>query len=160
MADSETSKRGTVSLPVVADCEGCGVCCFHMGYPAFILPRDPMSDDQIDADPKLVEQIKNDPRRRAELHAGNPGESYWHALPDELRSQWESFVADYQLPEYGEDPKTFDGPCIWLDMETRRCKNHEHRPRICRDFETGSSECHQWRVYYTDKISLNRPDAN
>lgn len=131
-----------------------------MGYPAFILPREPMTDEQIDANPELVQQIINDPRRREELKAGHPGETFWHSLPDELRDEWKAFVSQYQLPKYGEDPSTFDGPCIWLDMQTRRCRNHEHRPRICRDFATGSPECYEWRAYYRDRISLNRPAAN
>ena len=148
-------KNDADQLPVIADCEGCGVCCFHMGYPAYILPREPMTDAEIDADPELLRQIKKDPLRRQELLAGHPGESYWHAMPAELRSEWEAYVADYQLPQYGDDPATFDGPCIWLDMETRRCKNHEHRPSICRDFETGNSECLQWRSYYRDRIQTS-----
>lgn len=160
MADSHNKKQRTDPLPVIAQCEGCGVCCFHMGYPAFILPREPMTDEQIDSDPELAAQIRRDPQRRVELKAGNPGESYWHLLPDQLRSEWKAFVSGYQLPDYGDDPSTFDGPCIWLDLDTRQCKNHEHRPRICRDFETGSPECHQWREYYRDKIWLNRPAAN
>ena len=156
-ANSPDSKN---SLPMIADCNGCGVCCFHMGYPAFILPRQPMTQQQIDADPELVAKIKKAPRLNDELLAGNPGESYWHDLPDDLRSQWQAYVDQYALPTYGDDPSTFDGPCIWFDMETRQCQNHEHRPRICRDFETGSSECLSWREYYQDKILLNPPAAN
>ena len=76
------------------------------------------------------------------------------------QSEWESYVADYRLPDYGSDPQSFDGPCIWLDLDSRRCKHHEFRPRVCRDFEIGSSGCRQWRRYYRDKISVNRPDAN
>jgi Fe-S-cluster containining protein len=147
-------------LPVIAACEGCGVCCFHMGYPAYILPREPMTHAQIDSDPELLKEIESDPLRRQELLNGHPGESYWHAMPKELKEEWSAHVAQYSKPEYGEDPSTFDGPCIWLDMETRQCKNHEFRPRICRDFETGSPECLEWRSYYRDKIELNSPDEN
>ncbi|MFT5301611.1 MAG: Fe-S-cluster containining protein [Mariniblastus sp.] len=160
MPNADPSKTDSTSLPLVADCEGCGVCCLHMGYPAFILPRAGMSDQEIDADPKLAKQAAADPKRREELRAGNPGESYWHALPEALRAQWEAFVASYQQPEYGDDPATFDGPCIWFNLETRQCGHHEHRPRICRDFETGSPECYEWRNYYRDKISLNSPEEN
>lgn len=147
------------SLPVV-DCDGCGVCCFHMGYPAFILPREPMTDAEIDADPDLVRRIKFDPQLRSELKSGNPGEPHWHSMPDTLRAEWESFVGGYQVPVYGSSPESFDGPCIWLDPDTRRCKNHAHRPRVCRDFSIGSAACQQWRAYYSDKIVLKRPDAN
>jgi len=160
---SSTSSNSKDELPVVgdvADCNGCGVCCFHMGYPAFVLPREPMTDEQIDADPELAKQAAMSPKRREELMAGHPGETYWHSLPEELRKQWQAFVDGYTLPEYGDTPETFDGPCIWFDMESRQCKNHEHRPNICRDFETGSKECYEWRAYYRDKILLNRPEAN
>ena len=143
------------TLPLIADCNGCGVCCFHMGYPAFILPREPMTDEQIDANPMLLEKIKKDSKLRDDLKAGHPGESYWHELPDDLRAEWMAFVADYDPPDYGKDPKTFDGPCIWFDMESRQCKNHLHRPNVCRDFETGSDECHEWRRHYQDKILRN-----
>ncbi len=119
-----------------------------------------MSDAEIESDPKLRKQIALDPLRREELLAGHPGESYWHAMPVELKAQWEAHVAKYSTPKYGVDPSTFDGPCIWLDMETRQCKNHEYRPRICREFETGSRECLEWRNYYSDKVSLNLPDEN
>ena len=136
------------------------MCCFHMGYPPYLLPRDPMTDAEIDADPDLIRQIEKDPRRREDLRAGHPGESYWHSMPAELRAQWEAMVAEYQVPEYGDDLSTFDGPCVWLDMETRRCKNHEHRPRICREFETGKQKCHEWRSFYRDRILLKRPEAN
>ncbi|MDG1875393.1 MAG: YkgJ family cysteine cluster protein [Mariniblastus sp.] len=156
----EKSGAKSDALPVIADCEGCGVCCFHMGYPAFLVPRPPMTDQEINSNPELLLEVSNDPLRRAELKAGHPGEPYWHSLPEGLRKQWQEYVDAYQLPKYGEDPQTFDGPCLWFDMETRHCKHHEHRPRICRDFETGSSECYEWRAYYSDKIIPNGPNVN
>lgn len=111
-----------------------------------------MTDDQIDADPELVRLVKQDPGRRLDLQTGNPGESYWHAMPEDLRSEWEAFVAGYEVPDYGDDLDSFDGPCFWLDLETRQCKHHQYRPQVCRDFDAGSSECHQWRDHYRDKI--------
>ena len=145
-----TNKK--TSLPLIADCTGCGVCCFHMGYPAFILPREPMTDQEIDANNLLLEKIKKDPKLRADLKAGHAGESYWHELPSDLKKEWLEFVEGYTLPDYGDTPETFDGPCFWFDMETRMCKNHLHRPNVCRDFETGNAECLEWRRYYKDKI--------
>lgn len=142
---------GEPSLPIL-DCHGCGVCCFHMGYPAYVLPREPMTPEQIQADSALVEQIAKDPKLEADLLAGRAGESHWINLPDDLRQQWQAYVDSYQLPSYGDDVSTFDGPCIWLDPETRLCQNHQHRPNICRDFETGSPDCLQWRRHYEDEI--------
>lgn len=38
--------------------------------------------------------------------------------------------------------------CIWLDQVTMRCRYHDYRPSICRDFEVGSEECLEWRQAY------------
>lgn len=140
------------ALNVIADCDGCGVCCLHMGYPAFQMPREPLTEAQVRSDAGLAAQVKKNPKRLKELLAGHPGESYWHALPDELRQQWLEYTRDYQLPEYGDDPSTFDGACIWYSSESRQCRHHEHRPAVCRDFETGSKQCYEWRNYYQAKI--------
>jgi Fe-S-cluster containining protein len=32
-------------------------------------------------------------------------------------------------------------PCVWYDDEARRCRHHEHRPEVCRDFEVGGEGC-------------------
>ena len=32
-------------------------------------------------------------------------------------------------------------PCIWLDRETGKCRHHELRPDICREFEIGGEDC-------------------
>ena len=95
-------------------------------------------------------------RRRQELMAGNPGESHWHTLPAHLKQELETHMAAYQAPKYGKTLATFDGPCIWLDMETRLCKNHTVRPNVCRDFETGNPDCLQWRDTYADRILPDR----
>lgn len=138
-------------LPVV-DCAGCGVCCFHMGYPAFVIPQPPLTDEQIDADPHWRQRVARQPELRARLHAGWAGESYWESLPDDLRQQWLMHVRQYRLPDYTDQVESFDGPCIWLDLETRQCRHHEHRPQICRSFEVGSADCRAWRRHYQDRI--------
>ena len=144
------SEESAVGLPIV-ECANCGVCCFHMGYPAYITPRDPMTSEEIDA---LEQQSgkKISAKRREELLAGHPGESHWHNVPDDLKAELEAYIAGYEKPEYGQTLDTFDGPCIWLDMETRMCKHHTVRPNVCRDFETGSPECLEWRRTYEEKI--------
>jgi Fe-S-cluster containining protein len=122
-----------------------------MGYPAYVTPRDPMTSAEIDA---LQQQTGNtfSARRRKEMLAGHPGESHWHNVSDELKAELEAYIASYEKPKYGQTLDTFDGPCIWLDMETRMCKHHTVRPNVCRDFETGSPECLDWRRTYEDKI--------
>lgn len=138
------------SLPIV-QCDGCGVCCFHMGYPAFITPQPPLSAAEVNQ--LEVEAARPfTARRRAELLAGRAGESHWHRLPEDLKQAWLANVAQYQRPPYGDTLDTFDGPCTWLDLETRMCKHHQYRPNVCRDFETGNAECLQWRAVYQDRI--------
>jgi len=34
-----------------------------------------------------------------------------------------------------------DGWCIALDRDTMRCGIYERRPGVCRDYETGGSDC-------------------
>ena len=123
-----------------------------MGYPAFIVPQAPLTDQQIDADPHWSKRVQREPGLRNRLHQGWQGESHWHRLPDDLRRQWQAFVDEYVLPEYTDQVESFDGPCIWLDMKTRQCRHHEYRPQICRDFEVGSADCHAWRRHYRDRI--------
>ncbi len=137
------------SLPGL-DCNGCGVCCLHMGYPAFILPQTPRTEAEIDADPKL-KKLALDPRTRKRLLEGIPGEDYWHKLPEHLRDELNEFVSDYRIPA-ADNPDELDGPCFWLDPETRLCKHHEHRPNVCRDFDIGSKGCLDWRWHYADRI--------
>ena len=38
-----------------------------------------------------------------------------------------------------------DGWCAALDRDSMRCTIYEVRPLICREFETGSPECHDER---------------
>jgi len=139
------------ALPVV-ECSGCGVCCFHMGYPAFITPQQPLSPAEVDR-LEVESAEKFTAARRQHLLDGHPGESHWHQLPDDLKKDWLAHVAQYQRPDYGDTLDTFDGPCTWLDLETRLCKNHLYRPNVCRDFETGNPECLQWRDVYQEKIT-------
>ena len=100
------------NLPTVADCEGCGACCLHMGYPTFI-------------------------------HGSltQPDETSWTSLPAELKQQLQDYVAGYQPPP--EDQ--LDGPCLWFDPQTRRCKHHAHRPQVCREFRVAGPLCLAWR---------------
>jgi Fe-S-cluster containining protein len=32
-------------------------------------------------------------------------------------------------------------PCVWLDVETRRCRHYDLRPQACRDFQINSDLC-------------------
>jgi Fe-S-cluster containining protein len=73
------------------------------------------------------------------------GERY-HSAPLEARQ----LIIDH-VHHLKADPDGYgsaDGPCVWLDQENRRCRFHEHRPQICRDFERGCDGCLAWRDEY------------
>ncbi len=81
-----------------------------------------------------------------------PDEEHWTNLPADLKQELLTFIENYQHPPEGE----LDGPCIWLDPETRRCKHHAYRPNVCRDFEVGCKDCLGWREHHA---SLIRPPS-
>jgi len=37
--------------------------------------------------------------------------------------------------------KIVDGRCVFLDPETRRCREYENRPDVCRRFAAGGDAC-------------------
>jgi Fe-S-cluster containining protein len=59
-------------------------------------------------------------------------------LPLELKVEIENFR------DYVRSGVPDEFPCIWLDLGTMRCKHHEHRPDICRDYEMGGEDC-RWQ---------------
>ncbi len=124
------------SLPVV-DCHGCGVCCFHMGFPAFNLPLETLvrASKGLPVETiKLGEVAKRDLRR-------------WIDMPEKLRAKLLQVMIDYVPPKNGLDDR-----CVWLDTDSRLCKHHLHRPQVCRDFDIGSRGCLDWREAYRDQI--------
>lgn len=76
--------------------------------------------------------------------AGQPAEEHWVNMPGDLKAELLRFVASYAQPSDGE----LDGVCCWYDADQQRCKHHEHRPNVCRDFEVGSDDCLAWRDVY------------
>jgi len=70
------------------------------------------------------------------------------ALPPEALEELKQEL-QRQMAVYGGVHWFPDGdPCIWLDMETRRCRFYEHRPVICSDDDNvviGSESCLSWR---------------
>lgn len=79
---------------------------------------------------------------------GQPDEPHWTALPSELKQQLLNSIANYRSPPEGE----LDGPCLWLDLDSRRCRHHDHRPQVCRDFEVGGQGCLDWRTHLRDRM--------
>lgn len=124
-------------LPIL-DCHGCGVCCLHMGYPAFNLTRDQLiaasRGQEIDSRELGPAAIKDLER--------------WVEMPPIRQQEILSAMQDYQSPSEGE----LDSACIWLDPTSRLCRHHLHRPQVCRDFEIGCKQCHGWRNHYRELI--------
>ena len=100
----------------IVDCQGCGACCLHMGYPPFI----GMEGNDHEAEPA------------------------WRSMPADVKLELLKLIDTYQPPPTGQ----LDGPCVWFDTTTRRCKQHEHRPNVCRDFKVGGKDCRNWRQVY------------
>ena len=52
-----------------------------------------------------------------------------------------------------------DGPCVWLNQQTRQCRFHDYRPQICRDMPCGSEPCISWRKDYGPEVeSQEKPN--
>ena len=60
-------------------------------------------------------------------------DAWWESLPESLQEEIGA------VEGYGQ-------PCIWLDIETRRCKHYEHRPPTCRKFNPGNAVCEEDRL--------------
>ena len=39
-------------------------------------------------------------------------------------------------------------PCIWWEASTGKCRHHEHRPNICREYEIGGELCLETRARF------------
>ena len=63
---------------------------------------------------------------------------HWNGLPDVLKKQVNDHIDSLTDIDMGR-------PCIWLDLETRKCLHYEHRPQMCRDFEVGNPHCLRMR---------------
>jgi len=111
-----------MKLPIIESCDGCGACCMEQesppGYISFLSYPEFAEEEDYTGD---AERFKNLPPH----------------LLDELK--------EYHARLLSNSPPPGDQPCIWLDLETRKCKHYEHRPSICRDMEMGGDACRAWR---------------
>jgi Fe-S-cluster containining protein len=62
-------------------------------------------------------------------------------VPYELLAPIDEYLSTLEEDDFGQ-------PCIWLDEETRQCRNYEYRPHACRDFERGCDSCVALRLQY------------
>lgn len=51
-----------------------------------------------------------------------------------------------RIEHYANGPRHRDDyPCLWLDLETGKCRHHKVRPVLCRWFEPGCDACNEIR---------------
>lgn len=62
-------------------------------------------------------------------------------VPDELLAPINEYLATLEEDDFGQ-------PCIWLDPDTKQCRNYDYRPHVCRDFERGCDPCVRLRQRY------------
>jgi Fe-S-cluster containining protein len=79
-----------------------------------------------------------------------PVEAMPAALRKELERDLKAFAREKRTRNrYGN----WDGlPCIWLDLETRRCKHYKFRPSCCREaIAPGDDACNYLRRMFPPK---------
>lgn len=111
-------------LPIIDNCDNCGACCRHMRTPPHI--------------------VYGNPDGSWGNYGGSASADYhWltTAPAEAQKARLDRIKASYQdIPD--------ESPCAWLDLKTMRCKWHEHRPSVCRDFEVGGEACVATRKAY------------
>lgn len=115
----------TLDLPIIDSCDGCGACCREQVSPPMYSYwlHHPELQTSEDEDAIIVRNLSVDLKRE---------------------------LLGYVESRLGATTEN-DGPCIWLDEESGRCKHYEVRPSICVDFERGSEACHEWRKQFNVK---------
>jgi len=106
-----------VKLTIIDDsvsCEGCGRCCMEMNTPPFIV----IWQDGVPLKPDTEYELQDF--------------DWLMAAPQEAR--------DAKRAAFDDD-RPDGSPCVWLDLETKRCRWYEFRPGICREFERGGEVC-------------------
>jgi len=65
-----------------------------------------------------------------ELHV----DPFYETLPDDLKREIDQYMENLSANDWGR-------PCIWRDETSKLCRNYEHRPEMCREFELGGADC-------------------
>ena len=72
------------------------------------------------------------------------GEEAWERLRWDRPDLLAELLADTRARRSHGGP--FHGtPCLWFDPAARRCRHHELRPRACREFAVGGTDCRDAR---------------
>ena len=115
-------------LPVIESCDGCGACCFEQESPpgyAMLLNS-----------PEMLQEAAGSDEFGADVERLT-------ILPDEAMNELRIYLKKLLNGETDAD-----SPCIWFDLDTRKCRFHEYRPSTCREFEIGGDDCKDWRHSY------------
>jgi Fe-S-cluster containining protein len=72
------------------------------------------------------------------------GEDAWERLKWDRPDLFAELLADSQARRTSGGPY-FGTPCLWYDTQTGRCRHYDHRPRACREFELGGTDCRDAR---------------
>ena len=52
-----------------------------------------------------------------------------------------------EVEAYARSPRHRESnPCLWLDLDSGKCRHHDVRPVLCRWFEPGGKACNELRV--------------
>jgi Fe-S-cluster containining protein len=68
------------------------------------------------------------------------GEDAWERLRWDRPDLKAEFLEAERFRKAAGEP-SFGSPCLWLDLETNRCRHYDLRPRACRDFALGGEDC-------------------
>lgn len=121
-----------MNLPILASCDGCSACCMEQSSPpgyVYILATPEAERGKFQGT-----EFAGDAERLS-------------IMPPEVVATLTAYILELRL----SPPRRGERPCIWLDQEAKRCKFHEYRPSICREFERSSEACHNWRAEYEVK---------
>lgn len=118
-------------------CDGCGACCLHMGTPPMYAVFCPPAGGVVPAWARDMEDAV-----------------HWAGVPTEVKAELQAYydlVRSGMIADRTEDEKT---PCLWYDPMTQRCRHHEHRPSICREFVMGGQSCLDARADHSIGMAL------
>jgi uncharacterized protein len=105
-----------MNLPVISNCNSCGACCMEQAG----LPASWFVGLTGPLGPTA---------------SGKP-------LPGDLRRELKGTVKRWFAEGF---PKEGD-PCIWFDLENKKCRHYEYHPELCRDgVIVGDVACRAWR---------------
>lgn len=115
-------------LPIVDNCDGCGVCCLEQesppGFAIIVMygPQHAMHHEDVER---------------------------FNSMPPDVREDYDAYVEHIKAG----NPHPNNNVCIWFDEDTRQCKHYELRPEICRrEVAPGDDSCRRWREAYKDLL--------